>query len=130
VRPSGVRAMNTALTTRAKSTFCRTILPTRRLRPTAAGSDAALETADVALMSADLRRLPQAMSLSRRVLRLIRQNIAVSLLLKVVFMGLTPFGLTTLWMAVLADMGASLLVIFNGLRALGAPNRRAAARTR
>lgn len=84
----------------------------------AAGSDAALETADVALMSDDLGRLPEAIAVSRRVRRLVRQNIAFALLLKAVFMALTPFGLTTLWLAVLADMGASLLVIFNGLRAL------------
>jgi Cd2+/Zn2+-exporting ATPase len=84
-----------------------------------AGTDAALETADVALMSDDLSRLPLAVRLGRRALRLVKQNIAFSILLKVVFIALTPLGFTTLWMAVLADMGASLLVIFNGLRALG-----------
>ncbi len=83
-----------------------------------AGSDAALETADVALMSDDLSKLPLAVQLGRRAMRLIKQNISFSILLKAVFLALTPFGLTTLWMAVLADMGASLLVIFNGLRAL------------
>ncbi|UCF96989.1 MAG: cadmium-translocating P-type ATPase [Spirochaetaceae bacterium] len=84
-----------------------------------AGTDAALETADVALMSDDLSKLPLAVRLGRRALRLVKQNIAFSILLKLVFIALTPLGLTTLWMAVLADMGASLLVIFNGLRALG-----------
>jgi len=84
-----------------------------------AGTDAALETADVALISDDLSKLPLAVRLGRRALRLVKQNIAFSLLLKAVFIALTPLGLTTLWMAVLADMGASLLVIFNGLRALG-----------
>jgi Cd2+/Zn2+-exporting ATPase len=84
-----------------------------------AGTDAALETADVALMSDDLSRLPLAVRLGRRALRLIKQNIGFSLLLKAAFIALTPLGFTTLWMAVLADMGASLLVIFNGLRALG-----------
>jgi len=84
-----------------------------------AGTDAALETADVALMSDDLSKLPLAVRLGRRALRLVKQNIAFSILLKAVFIALTPLGLTTLWMAVLADMGASLLVIFNGLRALG-----------
>jgi Cd2+/Zn2+-exporting ATPase len=83
-----------------------------------AGTDAALETADVALMSDDLSRLPLAVRLGRRSLRLVKQNIAFSILLKIVFIALTPLGFTTLWMAVLADMGASLLVIFNGLRAL------------
>ncbi|MBN1834719.1 MAG: heavy metal translocating P-type ATPase [Spirochaetales bacterium] len=84
----------------------------------AAGSDAALETADVALMTDDLSRLALAVCLSRKVLRIVRQNIWFALALKAVFVALTPFGLTTLWMAVLADMGASLLVIGNGLRAL------------
>jgi Cd2+/Zn2+-exporting ATPase len=84
-----------------------------------AGTDAALETADVALISDDLSKLPLAVRLGRRALRLVKQNIAFSLVLKAVFITLTPLGLTTLWMAVLADMGASLLVIFNGLRALG-----------
>jgi Cd2+/Zn2+-exporting ATPase len=84
-----------------------------------AGTDAALETADVALMADDLSKLPLAVRLGRRALRLVRQNIVFSLLLKAVFVALTPLGFTTLWMAVMADMGASLLVIFNGLRALG-----------
>jgi Cd2+/Zn2+-exporting ATPase len=84
-----------------------------------AGTDAALETADVALMSDDLSKLPLAVRLGRRALRLVKQNITFAILLKIVFIALTPLGLTTLWMAVLADMGASLLVIFNGLRALG-----------
>jgi Cd2+/Zn2+-exporting ATPase len=84
----------------------------------AAGTDAALETADVALMSDDLTRLPVAVRLSRRVGGIVRQNILFALLVKVVFIALTPLGFTSLWMAVAADMGASLLVIFNGLRAL------------
>ena len=84
----------------------------------AAGADAALETADVALMSDDLTRLPAAVRLSRRVGGIVRQNILFALLVKVVFIALTPLGLTSLWLAVAADMGASLLVIFNGLRAL------------
>jgi Cd2+/Zn2+-exporting ATPase len=84
----------------------------------AAGTDAALETADVALMSDDLTRLPVAVRLSRRVAGIVRQNILFALLVKVAFIALTPLGFTTLWLAVAADMGASLLVIFNGLRAL------------
>ncbi len=84
----------------------------------AAGADAALETADVALMSDDLTRLPMAVRLSRRVGGIVRQNILFALLVKVVFIALTPLGFTSLWLAVAADMGASLLVIFNGLRAL------------
>ena len=85
----------------------------------AAGSDAALETADIALMGDDLTKLPFTMRLSRRALSIIRQNIAFALLIKVVFLVLALAGAATLWMAVFADMGASLLVIFNGMRVLG-----------
>jgi Cd2+/Zn2+-exporting ATPase len=85
----------------------------------AAGSDAALETADIALMADDLTRLPFTMRLSRRALAIIRQNIAFSLLVKAVFLALALAGAATLWMAVFADMGASLLVTLNGMRVLG-----------
>ncbi len=84
----------------------------------AAGTDAAIETADVALMSDDLRQLPVAVRLGRRTLRIIRANILLSLATKAVFVLLTVLGHATLWMAVLADMGTSLLVIGNGLRLL------------
>jgi Cd2+/Zn2+-exporting ATPase len=84
----------------------------------AAGSDAALETADVALMSDELLRIPYAVRLSRSTVRTIRANVAVSLGLKAVFLVLAGLGMATLWMAVVADMGASLLVIANGLRLL------------
>jgi Cd2+/Zn2+-exporting ATPase len=83
-----------------------------------AGTDQALETADIALMSDDLTKLPYAMLLSRRALGIVRQNIAFSLLIKAVFMALALPGLATLWMAVFADMGASLLVTLNGMRLL------------
>jgi len=83
-----------------------------------AGTDAALETADVALMADDLLKLPFAFRLSRRTLRNIKTNIAVSIGLKGAFLVLGVAGLATLWMAVVADMGASLLVIANGLRLL------------
>jgi Cd2+/Zn2+-exporting ATPase len=83
-----------------------------------AGSDAALETADVALMSDELLRIPYAVRLSRSTVRNIQVNIAVAIGLKAVFMALAGLGLATLWMAVVADMGASLLVIANGLRLL------------
>ncbi len=85
----------------------------------AAGSDAAIETADVALMSDDLSQLPWLIRHSRRTLRVIRQNIVFSLLVKAVFVVLTFAGHASLWAAIAADMGASLLVIFNGLRLLG-----------
>jgi Cd2+/Zn2+-exporting ATPase len=84
----------------------------------AAGTDAAIETADVALMSDDLRQLPLAVGLGRRALRIIRANIAVSLATKAAFVLLAVLGQATLWMAVAADMGTSLLVIFNGMRLL------------
>jgi Cd2+/Zn2+-exporting ATPase len=82
----------------------------------AAGSDAALETADVALMGDDLSALAYLVRLSRATLRNIRTNIAVALGLKALFLGLAIAGRATLWMAVFADMGASLIVIANGLR--------------
>jgi Cd2+/Zn2+-exporting ATPase len=84
----------------------------------AAGTDAAIETADIALMSDDLEKLPWLVRHSRRVLRVIRQNIFFALAVKAAFIGLAAFGLATLWMAIAADMGASLLVVANGLTLL------------
>jgi Cd2+/Zn2+-exporting ATPase len=84
----------------------------------AAGSDAAIETADIALMSDDLTKLPWLVHHSRRTLRVIRQNITFSLGVKAVFVALTFLGYSSLWAAIAADTGASLLVIFNGLRLL------------
>jgi Zn2+/Cd2+-exporting ATPase len=84
------------------------------------GSDVALETAAVALMSEDLRLIPQALRLGRAARRVIRQNVALSLLVKGAVLGLTLAGWGSLWAAVGADMGASLLVIGNGLRLLRA----------
>ena len=84
----------------------------------AAGSDAALETADIALMSDDLSKIPYAIRLGRATLRTIKANIALSLAVKAVFLALAITGHATLWMAIVADTGASLLVIANGLRLL------------
>jgi Cd2+/Zn2+-exporting ATPase len=84
----------------------------------AAGSDAAIETADVALMSDDLSKLPWLIRHSRRALQVIRQNIVFSLAVKALFVFLTFAGHASLWAAIAADMGASLLVIANGLRLL------------
>jgi Cd2+/Zn2+-exporting ATPase len=84
----------------------------------AAGTDAAIETADIALMSDDLSRLPWLIHHSRRVLAIVRQNIAFSLAVKLAFVILTFAGISSLWGAIAADMGASLLVIANGLRLL------------
>jgi Cd2+/Zn2+-exporting ATPase len=84
----------------------------------AAGTDTALETADVALMADDLSRLPFAVSLSQEARRIIRQNVVLSLGIKAVFLALAIGGIATLWMAVFADVGASLIVTFNGMRLL------------
>jgi Cd2+/Zn2+-exporting ATPase len=84
----------------------------------AAGTDAAIETADVALMRDDLQQLPVAVALGRRASRIIRTNIALSLATKVVFLVFAVLGYATLWMAVAADMGTSLAVILNGMRLL------------
>jgi Cd2+/Zn2+-exporting ATPase len=86
----------------------------------AAGTGVALETADVALMADDLGKLPYAIRLGRRALGVIRQNIAFSLLVKAVFIALIFAGYSTLWLAVLADTGASLIVIANGMRLMRA----------
>lgn len=84
----------------------------------AAGTDTAIETADVALMKDDLRRVPDFIRLSRKTSAVLTQNIAIALGIKVVFFGLALTGVATLWMAVFADMGASLIVVGNGLRLL------------
>jgi Cd2+/Zn2+-exporting ATPase len=82
----------------------------------AAGTDAALETADVALMGDDLSAVPDTIRLARRTTRVIWQNIVFSIAVKAVFLVLAPLGLVSLWLAVFADMGTSLLVTANGLR--------------
>lgn len=87
----------------------------------AAGTDAAIETADVALMSDDLGKLPWLIRHSRRTMTVIRQNVAFSLAVKLVFVTLTFVGYSSLWAAIAADTGASLLVIFNGLQILRFP---------
>ncbi len=84
----------------------------------AAGTDTAIETADVALMDDDLRKIPQFIRLSRRTGAILKQNIVLALGIKAVFLVLALTGTATLWMAVFADMGASLLVVFNGMRLL------------
>ncbi|MGN8125709.1 heavy metal translocating P-type ATPase [Pseudomonas sp. 22082] len=84
----------------------------------AAGTDTAIETADVALMDDDLRKIPAFISLSRHTAAILKQNIALALVIKAIFLGVTFAGFATMWMAVFADMGVSLLVVFNGLRLL------------
>ncbi len=84
----------------------------------AMGSDAAIETADIALMTDDLSKVPWLIRHSRSTLRIIKQNILFALGLKVLFIVMALAGVATLWMAIAADMGASLLVIANALRLL------------
>ncbi|KVD89899.1 ATPase P [Burkholderia sp. ABCPW 14] len=84
----------------------------------AMGTDTAIETADVALMDDDLRKIPAFVRLSRATHRVLVQNITFALAVKAVFVGLTITGMGTMWMAVFADAGASLIVVGNGLRLL------------
>jgi Cd2+/Zn2+-exporting ATPase len=83
-----------------------------------AGTDAALETADVALMADDLEKLPYTIQLSRKALRIIKENIMFALGLKIIALLLIIPGLLTLWIAIFADMGATLLVVLNSMRLL------------
>lgn len=85
----------------------------------AIGSDTAIETADMALMKDDLTRVAEAIALGRRTLRIIQFNVAFALVVKAIFLILAFTGHTSLWLAILADTGATLLVIMNALRLLG-----------
>ena len=85
-----------------------------------AGTDIAIETADVVIMNDNLQRIAETVRLSRRTHAVLWQNIALALGIKAVFLVLAVFGNATMWMAVFADMGASLLVVANGLRLLRA----------
>ncbi len=82
------------------------------------GSGVALESADIALMKDDLAKIPFICKAARRVFSITRQNIIIAISVKIIFLVLAASGLAWLWMAVIADMGTSILVIFNGLRAL------------
>ncbi len=84
----------------------------------AAGTDTAIETADVAIMDDDLRKIPEFVRLSKATAAVLKQNIALALGVKAIFLGLTLVGMGTMWMAVFADMGTSLIVVLNGLRLL------------
>ena len=86
----------------------------------AAGSDIAIETADIALMTDDLSKLPWLVRHSRRTRSIIRQNVTASLLVKAAFVLLTFLGTASLWTTIAADMGVSLAVVFNALRPLRA----------
>ncbi|WP_394551396.1 HAD-IC family P-type ATPase, partial [Pantoea sp. SGAir0183] len=84
----------------------------------AMGTDTAIETADVALMDDDLRKIPAFVRLSKQTYSILVQNIVMAIGIKVIFLALTIAGMGTMWMAVFADVGASLLVVANGLRLL------------
>ena len=86
----------------------------------AAGTDVAMEAADVVVMNDDLRRLPELIRISRRTHAVLWQNIAIALGIKAAVLVLALAGGATMWMAVFADMGASLIVVANGLRLLRA----------
>ena len=90
----------------------------------AAGSDIAIESADVALMGDELDRLPEAIEHSRKALAIMRQNVIVSLATKAIFVVLAPLGMVSLVLAVAVDMGVSLLVTLNGLRLMRMGGRR------
>jgi Cd2+/Zn2+-exporting ATPase len=83
-----------------------------------AGTDIAIEAADVVLMTDDLSRLPWLLRHSRRVLGIIRQNVAAALFFKALVFVLALMGVASLWLAIAADMGVSLAVVFNALRLL------------
>jgi Cd2+/Zn2+-exporting ATPase len=85
-----------------------------------AGAHQAMETADIVLMRDDLEQLPMAVAISRKTQRVIRENIVLSVGLKLIFLALAIPGLASLWMAVLADVGATVLVTLNGMRLLRA----------
>ena len=81
-----------------------------------AGTDIAMEAADIVIMNDDLRRIPETIRLSRKTHSVLTQNIVIALAVKAAFLGMAIFGEASMWMAVFADMGASLIVVFNGLR--------------
>jgi Cd2+/Zn2+-exporting ATPase len=84
----------------------------------AAGSDTAIETANVALMADDLSALPEFLRLSRRAMSILKVNLGMAIGIKILFFAMALFGYANLWMAVFADTGVSLLVVANGLRLL------------
>ena len=82
------------------------------------GSDAAIEAADVVLMDDDLTKVPLAIAVARRTLRIARQNVWLAIVVKMAVLALATAGLAAMWMAVVADVGVTLLAVLNALRAL------------
>src|SRR4051795_4533767 len=132
-RTSTARPVRWQWSATASTTRPRSLPPRSEWGMGAAGTDAALQSADVALMADALARLPVAVTRARQAVRAMRQNVIASLAVKALFVVLPPLGFVTLVLAVAADMGMSLLVTRNGPRLLGgqhsadtAPSARAA----
>ena len=83
------------------------------------GADTAIETADIAIMDDDLRKIPALVKLSQATHSILVQNISFALVIKAFFFAITLMGMATMWMAVFADVGAALIVVANGMRAKG-----------
>ena len=84
----------------------------------ALGSDAAIEAADVVLMTSEIDRLPQALAVAARVRRLARQNVAIALSIKIAVLLLAALGMAGMWAAVFADVGVALICVLNAMRAM------------
>ncbi len=84
----------------------------------AVGSDVAIESSDVSIMDDDIRKLPEFIKLARRTMSILKQNIVIALGIKLIFISFAFMGISTMWMAVFADIGTTLIVTFNGLRLL------------
>ena len=82
------------------------------------GSDAAIEAADVVIMDDDIRKIPAAVGLARKTMRIVRENIVFALSVKAIILVLGALGIASLWMAVFGDVGVAILAILNAMRAL------------